>query len=224
MSELQKRLESLLLRLDRMGLRTEQAVHEALRAVAEGDVLAGEQVDEEDALIDAEEIEIERECVRLMALYQPTAIDLRTLVFAIKANSDLERIADKAAHIGRRVKHLVAEGIRLSDLPEYGDLVRVALDALGRTVRLLSRPEAEAARQVIALDQAINHAYKKLARRALADPGLRADVDRTLTVFLLARALERIGDLCTNVGEDVVFLCTGDIVRHPSAQPPPAET
>jgi phosphate transport system protein len=221
MSELQRRTEALLLMLDRMGLRAERAVHEALRAVHDRDIIAGEQVDQDDARLDAEEVEVERECVRLMALYQPTAVDLRTLVFVIKANNDLERIADKAAHIGRRVKHCVAEHVVPQDLAEYADLERLALDVLGRTVRLLSRRDADAARETIALDQRINHAYKKLARRVLEDPEFRGDVDRVLTVFLLARALERIGDLCTNIAEDVVFLCTGDIVRHPDAQASP---
>ncbi len=218
MSELAKSIEKLVLQLDRMGLRVEEHVEEALRAADEGNIIAGEEVDESDTAIDREEVAIERECIRLLALYQPTAIDLRTLCFVIKANNDLERIADKAAHIGRRVKHLVAEHIEMRDHPEYRDLVAQTRRSLSRTVRLLSTRDAETAREVIAADRDINRAYRAFVRQVLDDPELRKDVDKCLTMILLGRALERIGDLCTNIAEDIVFLCTGEIVRHAAAR------
>jgi phosphate transport system protein len=224
MRQLQDRLDRLMLRLDRMGMRCQQAVLDALAAAEERDADAGTLVDEQDAEIDREEVDIEQECIRLLALYQPAAIDLRTLCFVIKVNNDLERIADKAASIGRRVKHVAAEQIDLAQYPGWTDLVREITDRLDRTLRTITTRNLDAARAVIASDPDVDAAYGRFVRAALtrerSDP---AGVDVVLTLSLLARALERVGDLCTNIAEDVVFLCTGDIVRHAKAREEPKE-
>jgi phosphate transport system protein len=213
-----------MLRLDRMGMRCQQAVLDAIAAAEERDADAGSLVDEQDAEIDREEVDIEQECIRLLALYQPAAVDLRTICFAIKVNNDLERIADKAASIGRRVKHVAAERIDLAQYPGWTDLVREVTDRLDKTLRAIATRNLDAARAVIASDPNVDAAYGRFVRTALtkerSDP---AGVDVVLTLTLLARALERIGDLCTNIAEDVVFLCTGDIVRHAKAREEPKE-
>jgi phosphate transport system protein len=205
-----------------MGMRCQQAVLDAIAAAEEHDADAGSLVDEQDAEIDHEEVDIEQECIRLLALYQPAAIDLRTLCFIIKANNDLERIADKAASIGRRVKHVAAERIDLAQYPGWTDLVREVTDRLDKTLRSIATRNLDAARAVIASDPNADAAYGRFVRTALtrerSDP---AGVDVVLTLTLLARALERIGDLCTNIAEDIVFLCTGDIVRHAKAREEP---
>jgi phosphate transport system protein len=214
MSELQKNLERLVLRLDRMGMRVNQAVNDSLRAISDRDVAAGEKLDEDDSVIDREEVEVEQECINLLALYQPTAIDLRRVCCTIKVNNDLERIADIAARLGRRVKHIVASEIRLEDYPGYGPLVMATQDILAMTVRLLNSTDAELPRQVIAADRKLDLAYAEFTREVL-DAGRQAtDIDAALTLILLARSLERIGDHCTNIAEDILFLITGDIIRH----------
>ena len=224
MPQLQNRLDRLMLRLDRMGMRCQQAVLDAIAAAEERDADAGSLVDEQDAEIDREEVGIEQECIRLLALYQPAAVDLRTICFAIKVNNDLERIADKAASIGRRVKHVAAERIDLAQYPGWTDLVREVTDRLDKTLRAIATRNLDAARAVIASDPNVDAAYGRFVRTALtkerSDP---AGVDVVLTLTLLARALERIGDLCTNIAEDVVFLCTGDIVRHAKAREEPKQ-
>jgi phosphate transport system protein len=215
MSELQKRLEKLLLRLDHMGLRVEQAVVDALRAVREGNVTAGLQIEQDDSVIDREEVEVEQECIRLLALYQPAAIDLRTICMVIKVNNDLERIADKAASIGGRVKHVVAERITLTDYPGFEVLAQGTLDLLRKTVSMLSGSDVDTARSVIEYDKTINQAYKNLVRHILDREAQRlGGAEIAMTLILLCRALERIADLCTNIAEDIIFLRTGDIVRH----------
>lgn len=223
MSELQKNLETLALRLDRMGMRVAQAVNDGLEAIADRDVAAGERVDENDTFIDEEEIEIEKECINLLALYQPTAIDLRRICCIIKVNNDLERIADIAARLGRRVKHVIASEIRPEDCPSYGPLVVATQIILAMTVRMLNSTDAELPQQVIAADRQLDAAYATFARDVL-DAGRRAtDIDAALTLVLLARSLERVGDHCTNIAEDILFLITGDIIRHSASLKNPAQ-
>ena len=223
MSQLQKNLENHSLRLDRMGMRVAQAVNDGLKAIADMDAAAGEQVDENDSLIDREEVEIEHECINLLALYQPTAIDLRRICCIIKVNNDLERIADIAARLGRRVKHIITSKIRLEDYPRYGPLVVATRNILAMTVRMLNSTDAELPRQVIAADHKLDSAYATFTKDVL-DAGRQAtDIDAALTLVLLARSLERIGDHCTNIAEDILFLITGDIIRHAGGLKKPAQ-
>jgi len=218
MSELQTRLDQLVLRLDHMGMRVEQAVSDALHALWKNDVQAGAAVDKADPIIDREEIEIEQECIRLLALYQPTAVDLRALCTIIKVNSDLERIADLAASIGRRVRHVVSGDVSLDKCSEFEHLAQAMTDVLGRTVRILTVNDVEAARRVIESDALIDKGYRHVVQSVLQNDGSRiGGAGPALTVINLAKAMERIGDHCTNIAEDIIFLRTGDIVRHARA-------
>ena len=214
MSELEHRLESLTLRLDHMGMRAEQAVIDALAAAEKLDVEAGKEVFELDSVIDREEVEIEQECIRLLALYQPAAIDLRTICTIIKVNNDLERIADKGANIGRSVKKIVACGLDLAGDEEFTHLRKDALEMLGRTARMLSTRELAAARGILEMDHVIDEDHRALVRSALHTKAPSLGVEGTLTLINIAKALERVGDLCANIAEDIIFLRTGDIVRH----------
>ncbi len=218
MAELQERLEKLLLRLDLMGMRVEQALADALRAIKDGDAKAGLEVDQRDSLIDREEVEIEQECIRLLALYQPAAIDLRTICTIIKVNSDLERIADLAASIGRRIKHVVEDGIDFDLYNSFDLLTESTTDTLGRTVRTLRASDTAGSKGVIDSDDLIDDAYRSFVRSVLDSEGKKTGgVEAAMTMINVAKAMERIGDLCTNVAEDIIFLRTGDIIRHADA-------
>ncbi len=218
MAELQERLEKLILRLDLMGMRVEQALADATYAIINGNIALGQDVDRRDSAIDREEVEIEQECIRLLALYQPAAIDLRTICTIIKVNSDLERIADLAAGIGRRVKRATENQIDFESYPGFGHLVSSTADILGWTVRTLKVADANTARKIIKADDDIDRCYRKFVSGILSHENRAGQgVEAILTLINLAKALERIGDHCTNIAEDIIFLKTGDIVRHPDA-------
>ena len=167
MSELQTRLDRLVLRLDYMGMRAEQSVLDALEALAKGDTIAGQAVDAADAVIDREEVEIEQECIRLLALYQPAAIDLRTICTIIKVNNDLERIADKGARIGKTVKRIVEQRLDLAGDEEFLRLRRDTLEMLARTSRMLSTRELSAARAILEMDHIVDEAHRALVQLSL---------------------------------------------------------
>lgn len=224
MPELQKNIEKVLLRLDRMGLQIKQAVADALRAVRDGNVAAGAVVDRGDDEIDREEVEIEAECIRLMARFQPTAVDLRRILMIVKANNDLERIGDKAAAIGRRVKHIVARDIEIRDYPALDHLAELTQHVLEMTVQLINVNDTAAAGEVIAAEDRINETYRRFIEPLLTRcREYTLDIDTFLTVMRLARNLERIGDLCCNIAEDIVYLETGEIVRHGIVRDPAAD-
>jgi len=215
MSQLQAQLEKLVLRIDRMGMRVEQALTDALQAIRDEDVEAGAALEYADSAIDRDEVEIEQQCVRLLALYQPAATDLRTICTLIKVNSDLERIANLAAGIGKQVRQVVANQLGLHDYPEFQRLALDAQDLLGKTIRMLGLTDAEAAQTIIENNYVVNADYRRFLHSILDsdDPAL-SNAEVTVTLISIGQSLGRIGDLCTNIAEDIIFLRTGDIVRH----------
>lgn len=217
MSELPKRLDRLLLRLDHMGLRVEQSMTDALHAVRNVDLREASDVQQQDNVIDKQEVEIEKECIRLLALYQPAAIDLRRICFIIKVNNDLERIADLSCSITKQVPILQENKINLNEYPLFDSLADMALEALGRTVRLLSTTDTDTAQAIIRDDEKLDRAHQIFMRTVLDHERDRsAGVEIVSALLSVSRALERIGDLCTNIAEDIVFLSTGEIIRHGS--------
>ena len=223
MAELQTRLERLMLRLDRMGMRVEQAFVDAMEALRDTDVAAGQAVEVGDSAIDREEVEIEQECVRLLALYEPKAIDLRTICTVIKVNSDLERIADLATSIGKQVRHVIDNEVNLPASEPFSHLSQEVRRQLGTTVRMLAFTDARTAEGVIEGDYVIDADYRRFVRSVLDSQSHQAVSPEAILTFInVGRALERIGDLCTNIAEDIIFLQTGDIVRHAAAFSPGA--
>ena len=220
MTELVRNLEKLTLRLDRMGMLVEQALMNALHALQNGDPQAGEEVSASDARIDREEVEIEQEAIRLMARFQPTAIDLRTIFSVVKANNDLERIADHAAKMGRQVKYLVQAGIDLSDWPNFEELALWTSGIVAKTARILTTLDKNTAQVLISADNEFDQKYNRFLRSLISmERSQPRGGEVVLTLATLARSLERINDLCANIAEDVIFLRTGNIVRHISAGP-----
>ena len=211
MPELQKRLQSLMLRLDYMGMRVEQHVHDAVDALQKKDVASADSIIEFDHQVDREEVEIEQECIRLLALYQPAAIDLRTICTVIKVNNDLERISDRAVSLAKQVKHVVTNNIDMADYKELIPLRDIVFDMLGRTVRMINTTEVHTAKEVIKMDDLVDKGYKTLLQLILSRNESAANA---ITVNNIVKCFERIADLCTNISEDIIFLRTGEIVRH----------
>jgi phosphate transport system protein len=222
MTELAKRLERLFLKLDHTALRVEQMFVDALFALESGKEDDVETVIQSDDSIDLREVETERECVRLLALYQPAAIDLRRICFVVKANSDLERIADYCVKMAKRGRKMHREGISLKSFPVFYKLAEQISTTYRQTIRLFtlrSEDESdglmEAAQSIIAADEATNVLFREFLDQTIAVETMfhgRLRVWYDLTA--LGRSLERIGDLCTNIAEDAIFMFSGEIVRH----------
>jgi phosphate transport system protein len=192
----------------------EGAVHLGIRALRERDVELARRVVEGDTVIDQEENRVEDECLKMLALHQPVAGDLRRIIAALKINTDLERMADLAVNIAERVLVLAAlprpdasEPLqRMADLTTV--MVRRSLDAF---VNL----DAPLARQVIRLDDEVDRYNREIIDdliRFLRHSGEMAAAG--LAVFSVVRQLERIADHATNIAEDVLYLIEGEIVRH----------
>jgi phosphate transport system protein len=194
----------------------EGAVHKAILALRQRDVKLAQEVIAGDPQIDSEENHIDEECLKILALHQPVAIDLRRITAAMMINIDLERMGDLAEEIAERAIHLAGhpqlhipvELQRMTDLTTL--MVRQSLDSFVN----LNTVQAEA---VIRMDDEVdrynNEIIDELIRAMKNSPAL---IEPGLSMFSATRHLERIADHATNIAEDVVYLVEGEIVRHKS--------
>jgi len=207
-------LQELKKRLLTMGALVEERVHQAVRALMERDLELAEKVISSDRDVNDLQIEIDDRCLKLLALQQPIATDLRLIASAMKINADLERIGDQAVNIAENVLKLlpypplkpVIDIPRMAELAE--NMTRDSLDAF-------VRKDAELARGVLTRDdeedQLKDHVFRVLLTYMMADPGT---IERALGLILISRNLERIADHATNIAEDVIFLVEARDVRH----------
>lgn len=192
-----------------MGSLVEEAIHNAVRALAEQDVELAEQVNENDERIDEYEVSIEEKCIRLIALQQPVAKDLRTIGMITKIITDLERIGDNACNIARIAKKIGEEPLvkPLIDIPRMADLacrmVHQSLDAFVDQDPELARETARGDEEVDELNSQI---FRELLTFMMADP---STINQSTYLLFVGRYLERIADHATNVCERVIYMATG---------------
>ena len=197
----------------------EEAVWLAVRAVQERDPALAERVIAGDRAIDEREVQVEEECLKLLALYQPVASDLRFLVSVLKLNSDLERIGDLAVSVAGNAGHLDAAGH-----PELkallAQLAARSQSMIHQGLDCLMRQDARLALDVCAADDEVDamyHAVRGSIQDVLAAGDEPRDVERVealLRMVHTARSLERMADHATNIAEDVIYMVTGEIPRH----------
>jgi len=201
----------------------EERVRMSARAVARMDLTLAEEVVAADTELDLMEIEVEEECLKTLALNQPVAHDLRFIAAVLKINNDLERLGDNAVNIAKLVRRQTRNGPQPLLFDFAGAFERV-LEMLGKAIEALINRDAALARQVCAEDEEIDLFYKDIRRQVEARIVQRPDLGPLLIAHLqTARHLERMGDLTTNIAEDVIYMIEGEIVRHAKAratQPP----
>jgi phosphate transport system protein len=200
-----------------MGRLVDEHVTEAVRALIERDVELASRVVEADRAVNQLELAIDEQCVRLLALHQPAASDLRFVAAALKMVTDLERIGDLAVNMAERARALAPE----EPLRAVEELPRMAAAAQGMLRKVLDAfvsADAAEAEVVMAADRSIDAWMERLFSELLAemtrDPKA---VERGITTIFFAKHIERMADHVTNVAEMVVYLVRGQDVRHAKA-------
>ncbi|MFQ5493918.1 MAG: phosphate signaling complex protein PhoU [Phycisphaerae bacterium] len=212
-------LEGLRRRAAGMASLVEDMVQEACESVIDvNEALAG-RVIARDNDVDTEEVVVESEVIRLMALYQPVGSDLRLLCAVLKINNDLERIADCAVNVAERARHMERGSLarHRETISEMATLVR---SMLRNAVRSFAVEDVEMARKAFAEDEHVDALYEQTIKRIVAEGATSSEgMAARLDVLSVAKNLERIADHATNIAEDVIFLSTGEIVRHGEGGP-----
>jgi phosphate transport system protein len=207
-------LSQVKVRLLTMSGEAETALRLAVEALLERNSEKAQQVIAGDKVIDEMEVELEEVCIDLLALQQPMARDLRMLVAAIKIANDLERVGDHAVNLAQSAARL-SERRPIAPEPEIIEMARLARDMLADALEAFVREDAVAGRRVCMQDDkvdALNRSvFRILLTHMMEDPH---SIGAGLELFLVSRNLERVADLATNIGEDVVFLVEGKSIKH----------
>jgi phosphate transport system protein len=210
---LQKEMEILKNRLLNLGIMVEEQMVQAIQAFTNQDEDLAHQVMEADLQVDMKELEIEEECLKVLALHQPVAVDLRLMVAALKINNDLERIGDLSVRIAKRVMwHKSAQSTMAFDMVEMSEktrsLYRNSIDAMiNQDVKLAER----VCEDDDAIDDMLLEARKKILRSMESG---QANMEHWIAELEVAQSLERIADHATNIAEDVIYMVRGEITRH----------
>ena len=208
-------LDDLRARVARLTSKVQKVVEQATEALVNRDISIAQSAIDADKTVDADEVQVEKHAINLLALYQPAAADLRFIASVIKVNADFERIADCAVNVAQRVPSLA----RRREIPLPTDLIAMAngmVDMLRTTTNAFNLSNVEMAKDVIRSDNNIDAYYHQIVQEMLQRQGDKTtrDPDRDLAIIMTAKNYERIGDHCTNVAEDILYITSGQIIRH----------
>jgi phosphate transport system protein len=197
-----------------MGAIVDARVSCVVDALAKSDLQLARDCRHGDREVDEMEVDIEQRCIEILALQQPVAKDLRFILAVLRVNNELERIGDLAKGIAKRILHLDELGY-LSLPSMLTDMARSVRQMLSDVLSALSNNDVTLARQVRRNDQQIDDFQRRIlqwGQQEIMEQG--ATTEAAIDTMNIARAMERIGDMCTNVAEDIIFLVEGEVVRH----------
>lgn len=209
-----RQIDRLKQRLVAEGTMVEEAVAQAVAALVNRDSALAQEVIRRDSEIDLCEVDMEEDCLKVLALYQPVAADLRFVVAVLKINNDLERMGDHAKNIAKRVRFL-------TEFPEFsppGDarlMAEKVQSMIKRSLDALVNHDVALANEVRSDDNDVDRLRKDFHIRV--EEAIRKDPDKAPALMSLDNVykhLERLADMATNIAEDVIYMVEGDIVRH----------
>jgi phosphate transport system protein len=215
---MQHEIDLLKRKLLALSAEVEDRVKQAVQALLTGNRKLAEKVKNGDARIDNLEIELEEDCLKVLALHQPVAADLRFIVSVLKINNDLERVADFAVNIAERAIDL-SGAIRIECPYDVESMAEVVEKMLKMALDSLVEKDIALARRTIQLDDEVDSMHR--ANFTSVKEAIRSDptyLDGLVYYLSISRYLERMGDLATNIAEDVVYQVDGEIIRHGGVQ------
>jgi len=210
----QKELANLKKEILRLGAMVEENVRMAAESLEEKDTDLAQKIIMADYKIDEMEVEIEEECLKVMALHQPVAVDLRFLVAVIKINNELERLGDQAVNIAQRVE-IIARQKKYNFIFDYSLMTKKARNMLKMSLDSFVNLDLDLAFKVLSLDDEVDlikaEAYDKIKTAMTFHTD---SLGYLINLLLVSRHVERLADHATNIAEEVIYLIEGEIIRH----------
>jgi phosphate transport system protein len=201
-----------------VGTLVEEAIAKAISALINRDAKLAEKVIANDSVIDRMEVEVEEECLKILALYQPVAADLRFVVATLKINNDLERMGDLAKNIAKRAA-FIAHADQIDVPIDFRAMATQAQHMVKQSLDALVNADPNLARQVRLEDDDVDASRQRIRQQVLN--GIRRSPEKTeylLKFNSVSKHLERLADMATNVAEDVIYMVEGEIVRHQASE------
>jgi len=221
---LHKEIERLKKELLALGAIVEELLRKAVRALQSRDTGLAREVMDADEGVDNREVELEEDGLKIIALHQPVAVDLRFIVAVLRINSDLERIGDLAVNIAERARYLAGAGYDEPGI-DFTAMAEKAQEMLTKSLDAFVNMDPGLAQQVLEMDSVVDEMNRKMYCTVYGlirkNP---ADVEALLHLLSASRHLERIADHATNIGEDVIYMVEGNVVRHKPEEYPASET
>ena len=213
-THMQREIDNLKRRLLALSAEVEDNVRTAVRSVENRDAVLAHAVIRRERETDVMEVDVEEECLKILALYQPVASDLRMIIAVLKINHDLERIGDLAVHIAERGLFLCQQP-RIDIQFRLGTMADKAQAMLKKVLDAFVNLDETAARAVCAADGEIDAIHREIFQQVkTAVTGNAQLFEPLLQILHISRHLERIADHATNIAEDLIYLIEGRIVRH----------
>lgn len=202
-------------RLLKLSAYVEETLRLSIKAYNNSDLELAEKVMKDDEIIDQQELDVEEECLKILALYQPVATDLRFIVAVLKINSDLERIGDHAASMANRTVKIANAPKQNPNRISIEEISELTISMLKKSIDALVSHDTELAYTVFEVEKVVNKLNKKVFANFVENAQKDvASVEATAYEMFVARYLERIADHAVNIAEDVIYMIKGDIVRH----------
>jgi len=211
---LQREIENIKKKILSLGAMVEERLHSAVKSMAERNSKLALQVREADWEVDQMEVEVEEDCLKILALHQPVATDLRFIIAVLKINSDLERIGDLAVGIAKQAFFLSGRA-RIDLAFDFPRMAAIAKSMVKDAIDALVDVDPELAARVCTQDDEIDELHREMYSRV--EDGVKTHPEQTeeyLHMLAVSRNLERIADHATNVAEDVIYMVEGVIARH----------
>jgi phosphate transport system protein len=197
-----------------MASLVETMIAKSIKALREGNMILAQEVIRTDEQVNAMEVEIDNLCVKILALYQPEAKDLRTVTMIMKVNNDLERIGDHASSISR-IALFMADYPPLKPLVDIPKMAEKAMEMLRESLDAFIRRNAQLAVEVCRKDDEVDNYEPQIVRELItfimSDP---TTLNRALRYIYVARHIERVADLATNIAENAYYIATGEVLKH----------
>lgn len=214
MIRLEEEINKLKKMLFEMATSVEEMIAKSVKALEENNMILAEEVIKSDQVVNEMEVDIDNQCIRILALYHPEAEDLRTVTMIMKINNDLERIGDHAVNIAEMTQYL-ADKPPVKPLIDIPKMAEKAIEMLQESLDSFVNKDADLAVEVCKKDDEVDALEPQIVRELItymiSDP---LTIDRALTLILIARGLERVADLATNIAEDTYYISSGKILKH----------
>jgi phosphate transport system protein len=211
---LERDLSAVRKKLSVLGALVEEGTARAIEFITSPEQNLDREISQIEQRVNEMEVDIEEDCLKILALHQPVAADLRFMIAVLKVNNDLERMGDQSMNIVSRVRAIQNEP-PLIEVPDFTDMSQQVLNMVRMGLDALIQQDADLAREVVALDDQIDevHAqnYQFLRDQVAISP---AALGAAMSYGTISSNLERIGDLTSNIAEDVIFMIEGQVIRH----------
>lgn len=212
----QNEIEKLKRKILHLAAMVEENLQTAVKSISEYDINLADEVIKSDPEVDSLEVEVEEDCLKILALHQPVAADLRYIITVLKINNDLERIADLAVNIAERTK-TIARNYGVEKPFDLRGMLNITVNMVKLSVDALVTNDTQKAREVIQNDDSIDsfneEAHRVFQKQIRENPN---STEYCISLLSVSKNLERIADHATNIAEDVIYMIDGEIVRHQS--------